>query len=401
MTVAVKEPLSRQQSEAVRSLVVFSDDWGRHPSSCQHLVRQLLPDYEVAWVNTIGTRSPRLDWQTLRRALGKLREWSTPKRVTSKDDTAAEVRVFTPKMWPWFRRHFDRWLNKQLLLRELQQSIAQLPNPRVAVTTIPLVADLIGELEVDGWLYYCVDDLASWPGLDGPTLLSMEQRLIQHSDSIITVSGELQSRMRAMGRESTLLPHGVDLEHWQSDSTDRYSLPANCRAPFIVFWGLLDERLESAWVLQLAEQLKEGTILLAGPVETIDAKLAQHPRVQTLGPLEYEQLPVLARQATVLIMPYRDIAATRAMQPLKLKEYLATGHPCVVRKLPATESWSDCLDLVDSAEVFVETVLLRFGSGLPPQQQQARKRLVEETWLAKAQTFRQQIEKVIQTHRDE
>ena len=25
------------------SLVVFSDDWGRHPSSCQHLIRRLLP----------------------------------------------------------------------------------------------------------------------------------------------------------------------------------------------------------------------------------------------------------------------------------------------------------------------------------------------------------------------
>ena len=31
--------------------VVFSDDWGRHPSSCQHLFRQLLPRYRTFWVN--------------------------------------------------------------------------------------------------------------------------------------------------------------------------------------------------------------------------------------------------------------------------------------------------------------------------------------------------------------
>ena len=30
-------------------LVVFSDDWGRHPSSAQHLIRQLLPRYQVDW----------------------------------------------------------------------------------------------------------------------------------------------------------------------------------------------------------------------------------------------------------------------------------------------------------------------------------------------------------------
>src|SRR4051794_13289727 len=55
---------------AGQELLVFSDDWGRHPSSCQHLVRNLLDQYNVTWVNTIGTRTPRLNVATLRRGLG-------------------------------------------------------------------------------------------------------------------------------------------------------------------------------------------------------------------------------------------------------------------------------------------------------------------------------------------
>ena len=47
-------------------LVVFADDWGRHPSSCQHLVRQLVDDCDVVWINTIGTRRPELNMATLR-----------------------------------------------------------------------------------------------------------------------------------------------------------------------------------------------------------------------------------------------------------------------------------------------------------------------------------------------
>ena len=39
-------------------LIVFADDWGRHPSSSQHLVRELLPQYPTLWVNTVGTRRP-------------------------------------------------------------------------------------------------------------------------------------------------------------------------------------------------------------------------------------------------------------------------------------------------------------------------------------------------------
>jgi hypothetical protein len=56
-------------------LLVFSDDWGRHPSSCQHLISHLLPTRQVVWVNTIGTRPPRLDLATVKRGFEKLRQW--------------------------------------------------------------------------------------------------------------------------------------------------------------------------------------------------------------------------------------------------------------------------------------------------------------------------------------
>ena len=66
--------------------------------------------------------------------------------------------------------------------------------------------------------------------------------------------------------------------------------------------------------------------------------------MRALPPVPYEELPSLAARATVLVMPYADLPVTRAMQPLKLKEYLATGKPVVVRALPATGPWADCLD---------------------------------------------------------
>ena len=61
-------------SERLR-LVVFSDDWGGHPSSCQHLVAKLLPDHDVLWVNTIGGRWPRPSREDLAKVMRRLREW--------------------------------------------------------------------------------------------------------------------------------------------------------------------------------------------------------------------------------------------------------------------------------------------------------------------------------------
>ena len=49
--------------------VVFADDWGRHPSSCQHLFRRIVPHAQVLWVNTIGLRVPRLNVHDIARSV--------------------------------------------------------------------------------------------------------------------------------------------------------------------------------------------------------------------------------------------------------------------------------------------------------------------------------------------
>jgi glycosyltransferase involved in cell wall biosynthesis len=370
------------------SLVVFSDDWGRHPSSCQHIVRRLASRYDVLWVNTIGTRGPKLDWATLQRAVGKL----LPKRGASgssprNDD--APVKVVNPLMWPWFRRRHDRWLNRRALVHALAPSIAALPRPRVVVTTIPLVADLVGELDVDSWVYYCVDDLAAWPGLESEVLQSMERELIAKADAFVAVSEVLQDRLAAAGRASTLVSHGVDLDHWTSSARARRRVAAIDAAPrpCITFWGLIDERLDADWLLTLADSLTTGSIVVAGPNVTIDQRLQRHPRITFPGAVAYDDLPALAAQSAVLVMPYRHMPATEAMQPLKLKEYLATGLPCVVRRLPATEPWQDAADVVEHCDEFVRCVHERLRSGVPASQQAARQRLAAESWDAKARVF--------------
>ncbi len=75
------------------------------------------------------------------------------------------------------------------------------------------------------------------------------------------------------------------------------------------------------------------------------------------------------------------------MQPLKLKEYLATGKPVVVRDLPAVRDWADCLDLCASPEAFSAAVRARLRDGLPDDQRLARRRLADESWSEKARKF--------------
>jgi hypothetical protein len=90
------------------------------------------------------------------------------------------------------------------------------------------------------------------------------------------------------------------------------------------------------------------------------------------------------------------------MQPLKLKEYLATGRPTVVRALPATEPWADACDLCPDAEAFAAMVLGRLDGRLPAGQSEARRRLDAESWDGKAERLSHWIDadepQATQTH---
>jgi hypothetical protein len=137
----------------------------------------------------------------------------------------------------------------------------------------------------------------------------------------------------------------------------------------------------------LTEQSAVGTVLLVGPLQDPEQELLSLPRVALVPPLPYEGLPALAAESAVLIMPYTDSAVTRAMQPLKLKEYLASGKPAVVRDLPAVGPWRDCCDVAATPEQFSDCVIRRISTGLPDDQRQSRQRLDEESWEAKAHQF--------------
>ncbi len=371
--------------------MVFADDWGRHPSSCQHLIGKLLPRREVVWVNTIGTRPPRLDLSTVKRAAGKFRQWFGfgGKPVANPDTTPSLApTIVAPKMWPSFHSRTSRQLNAKLLTRSLKPIVAAMSQPPIVITTLPLVADLVGVLPVHRWVYYCVDDFGVWPGYDGVTMSRMEADLVPKMDEVVCVSQTLQEHLKTWNRSAHLLTHGVDLDHWrEADSQTELPEFAGLEPPYFVFWGVIDRRLDFAFLQHLSQHKQRGTIVVIGPQEDPDPALLSLPGLVVRPPVAFAKLPAIAQAASVLIMPYDDRPVTRAMQPLKMKEYLATGRPAVVRSLPSTIPWADALDVVTTPEEFTQRVIQRSESGVPESQKIARLRLSNEGWTAKALQF--------------
>lgn len=364
---------------AKRRLVVFSDDFGRHPSSMQHLARELLQRFEIDWVNTIGTRRPSLSLGDAKRAFEKLAAWTKPRTSAPSEPLPAGLTVHAPVHWPGFRSTLERGVNARLFDRALRPLVERAD---AVVTTASICAGLAARTSDARWIYYCVDDLSEWPGLDAEPLRAMEVEMLPLMREVIAVSKHLQSRLRALGRESTLLTHGIELDHWRSVAARG---PRSRRErPTALFFGNADKRLDTAVVIELA---RTCDLVMVGPKSALDPALENAARIQWRAAVPYRDLPKTTLEADVLVMPYADLPVTRAMQPLKLKEYLATGLPVVAAPLPANVEWADALDLGSDPVEFAELVRRRAFEPLPREQAIARERLVDESWAAKARVF--------------
>lgn len=380
------------------SLLVFSDDWGRHPSSCQHLIRRLLTRHRVLWVNTIGMRRPRFDRVTAARVAEKLRGWlfgnsaACASRPTAGSAGGNAPEVADPKMWPFFTHGHDRRINRVLLRGQLTPAVQRLPQPRVAITTIPIVVDLIGQLPVDAWVYYCVDDFRHWPEMDGRVLERLEAELIARADLLVAAGAKLHEGISKRGYNARLLTHGVDYAMWQTapsnghreDAADPPCELADLKLPIILFWGSINWQLDVETIRGVLSVLDRGSLVLVGPVSDCPPSLLHMPRVHLPGAVPYERLPQLAAAADVLVMPYRQAPGLEESQPLKLLEYLSTDRPAVVCDLPAVRPWHDALDVANSPRHFAELVKRRVVTGLPAEQAEARRRVASEGWDAKA-----------------
>lgn len=252
--------------------VVFSDDWGEHPSSCQHLFLRIAKDFPVIWVNTVGMRNPGLTIADARKAYRKL------KRMLSGSSQSpgrqSEVTVLQPPMLPYAGLQIVRDLNRRSVVRAVQGALGRLGlSSPIVVTTVPNAADMVGLIGGARIVYYCVDDFAYWPGLDSDRVRRMEERLISQADLFIATSQKLLERLRATGKPSYLLEHGVDVDFFATGAEVEHHVLAAIPKPRVGYIGLIDERMDQDLLIDVAARMNHLAFVLAGPVVTDVSRL--------------------------------------------------------------------------------------------------------------------------------
>jgi len=366
--------------------VVFADDWGRHPSSCQHIFKRIAPENRVLWVNTIGMRLPKLSLNDVRRIGEKLAEWSRPPERGAREP----VEVFSPAMLPFSGSRLCRHLNRQIVVKGIRKRMESLGmSSPILVATVPNAADFVGHLGEKAAVYYCVDDFTEWPGVSAEPMRTMEAELLAKADLVVATSAELSRTRRRPGDTTYLLPHGVDVEHFRAvwdqkcrvaDAFDK--LPK----PVIGYFGLFDERSDFELLARIATLRPTWSFAIVGKAEAGTMELGKFPNFHFLGPVPYGELPSYAAGFDVCMLAYRINKLTENINPVKLREYLATGRPVVSTRLPEVVQFDGLVHLAATADGFAEKIELALAEA--PQAAAARVAAVQsESWEARAETF--------------
>jgi glycosyltransferase involved in cell wall biosynthesis len=369
--------------------LVFSDDWGEHPSSCQHLFKILTGSSPTIWVNTVGLRLPEFNLNDAVKSFRKLSAMmSEPLRDRHPDEKNNPV-VSNPPMTPF---HHPQWLadwNNHSLLKHVRKELLQQGfDEFTIITTTPSICDVVSSLGANKVIYYCVDDFSEWPGMEKQLILSLEERLLKSVTAVICTSQNLYEKFKN-NLPTHLLKHGVDLELFSSPALVEHHSMSYIPTPRVGYFGNIDQRSDFHFIQKLALAIPYVSFVFTGPVQANVSILKQHPNIFFTGALRYEELPSIVKGWDACLLPYHLNALTRNINPLKLKEYLATGKPVISTPLPDVCELSEFVRIIEARNIggWRTAVDEAISGQWVPDVQAISNFLAHESWTRKADIF--------------
>lgn len=262
--------------------------------------------------------------------------------------------------------------------------------PLMVLVQLPFWAELGRELArrlAIPLVYDRIDLHVGFPGVPAG-IEPLEARLIRDADLVCATAGMLAERPREVSPRVLLLPNGVELGAFPPPA----ERPAVDR-PRIGYVGALGPWFDTEAVREAAQTLSGWRFRLAGRVEDPEiAALAGLPNLETLGEIPFTEVPRFLDELDVALVPFRDLPLTRAVDPVKLYEALASGLPVVARRLPETARWSEPLVyLYDSPEDFVLQLRRAVAEHTPALATERRRVAEGESWDHRAAELLQAV----------
>lgn len=357
-------------------LCFAGDAWDGNPHSRHHLMRRFARDWDVLFIESVPMRSfARGDPHDLRRAWRKLRVGTTSRTVAPGLHVLRPLPI--PPAGPAGRLAQLEALRAQIAWTRMSLGLR---GPAVSWFSLPNVAPLRGRLGERASLFYYQDRYDAFSHVDGHRLRTNIEQLAEHCDVSVCTSEQLAEDLRAAGASPVIVPHGVDFASFATPAPRPEDL-AGLEPPLIGYVGLIDDHVSTHAVIAVANRLERGTVVLVGGVNTNPAVL-RHPRITLLGHRPFTSMPSYMQAFDCCLIPFALNRLTTAVNPIKLREYLAAGRPVVSTGMPAVRAYADVIEIADAPLEFADAVMrtLRPGYDDDGPRTRRRERVAGESW---------------------
>ena len=377
---------------SVDGIICFGgEDWWYHNRGHfdMQLMREMSAHVPVLYVNSIGMRVPRptegaMFVTRVRRKLKSMRRGL----VRVRDRFA----VMSPLAMPG---KLGRTLTKNVMPGQVARAARTLGIERPLLwVACPPGAQAIRRIAPVATVYQRTDRFEEFPGVDRTAIEAFDRELRASADLTLFCSRILYEAERDVCPNALFVDHGVDYDRFAAAGVDATSEPADVRdlpRPRAGFIGGIDAHtFDPALFERVVDLLPDVHFVLVGACSLPEDWLRAKKNVTFVGQKPYDGVPGYMAACDVLLMPWNRSDWIRACNPIKLKEYLATGRPVVSTSYDElNRTWSDCVTVADGSDAFAKGI--RDALRGPVDAKRLRQRVERETWTAKSDQVRARL----------
>lgn len=205
--------------------------------------------------------------------------------------------------------------------------------------TSPLILDFVPLFQLDNKIviYDCMDDFLGFYR-DTQTIARMEKlesKLVQRSNFIFVSSDYLKITINnryphSIKKKSMVINNGISdsLINMIPDkgSTLHSLIPSTTGMTNLVYIGTIGEWIDFDSILKVLDIFSNVMFTFIGPMVT---NAPEHTRINYLGVIKHQNLLNFAISADALIMPFKLNELVRAVDPVKIYEYIYFSKPII------------------------------------------------------------------------
>ena len=373
-------------------IIYFGNDWNaENRTSSHHIAARLAKRHPLLYVDSPGLRAPKASGRDVKKLVKKLAQAASLPRQVGEQTWHMVLPQF-----PFRRLPLASELNRELGALLVRRAARHLGMERPLLWfAVPHPGVLLGRLGERFSVYYCIDDYSALPDVDKEQIRSLDRRLTEKASQVFVSALTLLDAKKGMNANLVYSPHGVDVEHFGRAADPDLALAEPARGlghPVIGFFGLIEGWIDLDLLHFLAKSRPSWTFLLLGRVAVDVSALEKLGNVVFPGPQPYATLPSWAKAFDVAIYPGGQNEFVRNANPLKIREYLATGKPVVSVWSREVERFSSVVRIARTHEDFLREIDDALANDTAEAREERLRAVAKMSWDARVDEVMAQVE---------